>query len=259
MPFEIFDSYARYYDLLNRDKNYAKEANYIHQLIRKSVPNAKELLDFGCGTGLHAAELAKFGYNVHGIDQSEAMLSLAESRRLNLPQEQKKQLSFSQADIRQLKLNKKFDGIIALFHVVSYLTANTDLLSAFRTVRDHLQPEGIFIFDCWYGPGVLTDRPAIRVREWEDDASTIIRIADPKLYPNENIVNVTYRINIHDKASGRMNKFSEVHRMRYLFLPELQMMLETAGMKICAYHEWDNTKKVNFDSWTLTVSAAVTT
>jgi SAM-dependent methyltransferase len=259
MPFEVFDSYAHYYDILNQGKKYAEEANCVHQLIQKNVPNAKELLEFGCGTGLHAAELTKFGYNIYGIDQSQAMLALAESRYLTLPEEQKKRLSFAQADIRHFKLNKKFDAVIALFHVVSYLTTNMDMLSAFRTVREHLRPGGVFIFDCWYGPGVLTDRPTVRVREWEDDASTIIRIAEPKLHPNENIVDVTYLINIYDKASGRMNRFSEVHRMRYLFLPELQMMLETAGMKICAYHEWNNTRKVSFDSWVLAVSAAAVT
>jgi SAM-dependent methyltransferase len=259
MPYKVFDNYARYYDILNSSKKYTEEANYVHQLIQQRMPNAKELLEFGCGTGLHATELTKIGYKIHGIDQSQTMLSLAEARRLSLPEEQKEQLSFSQADIRHLKLNKKFDAVIALFHVVSYLTDNVDLLATFRTVREHLKPEGIFIFDCWYGPGVLTDRPTVRVREWEDDTNTIIRIAEPKMHPNANIVDVTYKINIYDKVRKKMDRFSEIHRMRYLFLPELQMMLETAGMKISTYHEWNNTKKVSFDSWVLAVSATVTT
>jgi hypothetical protein len=53
--------------------------------------------------------------------------------------------------------------VFSLFHVMSYQTSNKDLQDAFETAKINLKPGEIFIFDCWYGSSVLTDRPVGRV------------------------------------------------------------------------------------------------
>jgi len=80
----VFNKYSRYYNLLYRDKDYAGEADYVHELIRKYSPDAKSLLDLGCGTGRHAFPLAKKGYSVTGVDISEEMLAVASSHLSSL-------------------------------------------------------------------------------------------------------------------------------------------------------------------------------
>jgi hypothetical protein len=57
-----------------------------------------------------------------------------------------------------------------IFHVFSYQTTNGDLVAALTTAKEHLNPDGILIFDCWYGPAVLSNKPTIRVKTIEDDA-----------------------------------------------------------------------------------------
>ena len=54
----IFADYARYYDLLYRDKDYAAAAEYVAGLIRKFHPSARSILELGSGTGIHAGLLA---------------------------------------------------------------------------------------------------------------------------------------------------------------------------------------------------------
>jgi predicted TPR repeat methyltransferase len=61
---QVFDTYARYYDLLYRDKDYAGESEYVAAHIRKQAPQAKCILELGCGTGAHAEHLARMGYTV---------------------------------------------------------------------------------------------------------------------------------------------------------------------------------------------------
>ena len=60
---DAFGAYARYYDLLYRDKDYPAEARYLHELIQRHAPGAQSILDLGCGTGAHAAEFAELGYD----------------------------------------------------------------------------------------------------------------------------------------------------------------------------------------------------
>lgn len=56
---EVFADYARYYDLLYRDKDYKAEAEYVARLIRKFHPATQNILELGSGTGIHARLLSK--------------------------------------------------------------------------------------------------------------------------------------------------------------------------------------------------------
>ena len=72
----VFGNYAHYYDLLYQDKNYVGETQFIHKLIQTHAPNAKNILELGCGTANHALLLAKEGYQVHGVDMSQEMINI---------------------------------------------------------------------------------------------------------------------------------------------------------------------------------------
>ena len=147
-PSTVFSDYARYYDLLYRDKDYAAEAEYVAGLIRKFHPSAQSILELGSGTGMHAIHLAKQGYEVTGVDLSPGMVNIARSNVEATPQPSTLNLQpiFLEEDIREVRLNKRFDAVIALFHVISYQTTNEDVTAAFETARHHLNPGAIFIF-----------------------------------------------------------------------------------------------------------------
>ena len=117
-----------------------------------------------------------------------------------------------------------------LFHVISYQTSNADLQAAFATVAAHLNPKGIVLFDFWYGPAVLTHPPVPGTKNFEDENWQISRAANPVMQPNDNVVDVHYEIATMEKATSQRQRFSEIHRMRYLFKPELDLFLEQAGL-----------------------------
>jgi SAM-dependent methyltransferase len=245
----VFGNYARYYDLVYRNKDYTGEAKYVHGLIKQFLPNAKSILELGCGTGRHAELLYVHGYDVCGIDYSSEMLKLAMRRTKDRQDNQIQELTFLQEDIRNFQLNRHFDVVIALFHVISYQTGSDDLRRVFEMVKRHLVPGGVFIFDCWYGPAVLTDRPVVRELRIEDEKIEVTRIAEPVMHPNENIVDVNYRILIRDKKTGKVEEVKEIHRMRYLFKPEVEFMLSDIGMRIIACEEWVTGRVPGFDTW----------
>jgi SAM-dependent methyltransferase len=229
----IFDAYADYYDLLYRDKDYAGEAAYVHGLIQHHGPGTVEVLELGCGTGSHAAQLAGYGYRITGVDRSEAMVRQARSRCADnepVPPE------FVVGDLRDFRAGKAFDVVLALFHVMSYQTGNADLQAAMTTAAAHLRPGGLFIFDCWYGPGVLNDPPETRVRRLCGEGMTMTRIAEPDHRPNENRVDVHYEV-IVEGPQG-LDHIREIHAMRYLFAPEVDLLLESAGLRRLALVDW---------------------
>jgi SAM-dependent methyltransferase len=245
----VFAGYSRYYDLLYRDKDYAGEAEYIAELIKRYAPDAKTVMEIGSGTGAHAAELAEMGYEVAGVDMSEGMLEAAESRRSSLPAAVAGRLEFSQGDARSARLGRKFDVVISLFHVMSYQTSNDDLAAAFETAREHLNPGGAFIFDCWYGPAVLRQWPAVTEKTLSDDSTEVYRKATPDIHVNETVVDVNYDVLVKDKSTGVTETLRETHRMRYLFTPEIELALSAAGMRLIDSRAWMKDHAPDADTW----------
>jgi len=244
----VFADYSRYYDLLYRDKDYATEADFVERLIRTHHPSASAILELGCGTGRHAELLARRGFKIHGVDLSEGMLADAERRRLAMT-ENRDLLSFSSGDVRNVRLAERFDTVISLFHVASYMTEHADLDQFFTTAKAHLNPGGLFLFDFWYGPAVLHDSPSVRVKRLADEELEITRIAEPDMYPNENVVNVNYEMHVFNKRNQHFYKVNECHRMRYLFEPEIQLLFASHDMKPVFFTEWLTGMDPGFNTW----------
>lgn len=246
---QVFDTYAHYYDLLYRDKDYAGESEYVAAHIRKQVPQAKRILELGCGTGAHAEHLARMGYTVHGVDMSEAMLTRAKARKATLPPEVAARLSFGLGDVRTVRTGDTYDAVISLFHVMSYQTTNADLEAAFETASMHLQAGGLFLFDFWYGSAVLTQLPEVRVKRLEDEEIKVTRVAEPMLHVNENVVDVNYTVFIEVKASKAVEQVRETHRMRYLFLPELLCFADAEVWTDFKSFGWMKLQELHQDDW----------
>ncbi|OGP71473.1 MAG: methyltransferase type 11 [Deltaproteobacteria bacterium RBG_13_60_28] len=248
---KVFGDAARCYDLLYRDKDYAGEAQFLHNLLQCHFPGARTLLDLGCGTGRHAAHLVQEDYEIHGVELSGPMVARAQDRWQQLAPDRAGRLTFSQGDLRTIRLGGLFDAVLALFHVVSYQLSNDDLRAALVTAREHLKPGGGFIFDYWYGPAVLTDRPGIRVKRVEDEAVRVTRVAEPVMQANDNLVDINYQFFLQDKVSGRLDTFQETHRLRYLFKPEIDLLLKETGFQHLLCRAWLSDQEPGFDTWSV--------
>lgn len=246
-----FGPCSAYYDLIYRNKDYAAEASYVRSLLTRHGARGRELLELGCGTGRHAAYLARDGYRVHGIDLSPEMVGLA---RASIPCELAERLRFDTGDVRNVRLGSQFDAVLALFHVASYQTTNQDLTAMFATAAVHLQPGGLFIFDFWYGPGVLSEPPAVRVKRLQDRQVEVTRIAEPAQLADQNIVDVRYTYFVKDRATSVITQLEETQRMRYLFLPELEPMLRHAGLRMVVAERWMS-GELDAGSWQAVVVA----
>jgi SAM-dependent methyltransferase len=238
----IFGNYAKYYNLLYSDKDYSGESDYIIKLLKKYASDAVDILDIGCGTGKHASLIAQRGYNVTGIDLSEEMISIARSKNY-------KDSKFQVANARNFKHIQKYDAISSLFHVMSYQTSNKALEEVFINVSRHLKPGGVFIFDFWYTPAVLTQKPSVRIKRLEDQDIKVTRLTEPIQHFNENIVDVNFELLIEDKHTGGFEIIKELHEMHYFSIPEIDFFLEKSGLKSIRYEEWMSGNMPSEETW----------
>jgi hypothetical protein len=139
-----------------------------------------------------------------------------------------------------------YDVVLSLFHVFSYQTTNKDLVDSFKTAAEHLDSGGILIFDYWYGPGVLSDKPHTRIRRVNNDDVSLIRLTESKLIHTENRVEVDFTIfSVKDR---QQEVISERHNMRYLFLNEILMMSEEY-FSCEGNYSWLSEYRINTSDW----------
>lgn len=236
----VFNAYSRYYDLLYRDKDYVGEADYIQTLLTSLGIAQGNLLEFGSGTGKHGCLLASRGYQVHGVERSAEMVGQAMTVN---------GFTCEQGDICTIQLNREFDAVLSLFHVISYQITNTSLNAVFTKASEHLKPGGLFIFDFWYSPAVYSQRPVVRVKRMGNDQVEIIRLAEPVIYSNKNRVDVNYTIFARNLADGSVITTNENHPMRHFSLPEIELLATINGLQLIGAEEFITRKSPDEDTW----------
>ncbi|MBI5507438.1 MAG: class I SAM-dependent methyltransferase [Deltaproteobacteria bacterium] len=226
---EVFGAhYAGAYDAIYGHKDYAGECDLVLRLVqRHGAPPCAHLLDLGCGTGRHAELFAGRGYTVVGVDRSEAMLAAARRR---CP----KGARFVCGDTREVVAGEPgtFDVAVMMFAVLSYHTENRDVLAALHNVARHLRRGGLFVFDVWFGPAVLVERPERRSRTLTDAAGRTIRrtvTADLDVMRHRSTVSIDTEISAADAPPSVSH---EEHAMRFFFPLELEALLAQAGLTL---------------------------
>ena len=191
-----FQKYANYYDILYRDKNYKKEVEFLEKVIKRySSIAVKNILSLGCGTANHDLILANKGYKILGLDNSKKMLNIARRKA----KKQNLNIKFKLADIKDFEVNKKFDLAMAMFNVIGYIVRNKDLEKTFQNISRSLRKNALLVFDCWYGPAVLKDRP----RREKNNKGEIVRTTISKLNIENSIIDVNFRVSKKEKNKNK--------------------------------------------------------
>lgn len=221
-------AFALVYDLLYSDKDYPAECDVVLELSRRyGLRETRTLLDAGCGTGGHALELARRGLRVTGVDRSRPMLELARQKAA----EARLEVDWVEQDIRQLALGRTYDVVIAMFAALGFQLRNEDFRAALAALRRHVVTGGLFLFDVWHGPAVLSQRPSLRVREVTRGARRLIRIATPTLDPFASRCTVDQHVLLFDGEGTLAAEMRETQTVRYFFPQELSLYLELTGFE----------------------------
>ena len=137
----LFENYGQKYDSENYTHGTVGECDFIEKEI--NFDKSLKILDVGCGTGRHAIELTKRGYQVTGVDLSESQLKRAREKAKS----ENLSIDFQRRDARNLPFDSEFDVAIMLceggFSLMETDEMNFDIL---KNVTKALKSHAKFIF-----------------------------------------------------------------------------------------------------------------
>lgn len=133
---------AAYYRRAYRDRE--RDIDYYVALAQES---GGPVLEYGVGNGRVALAMAQAGISVTGIDLSASMLADFRAQLVQHARDVQRRVALKRGDMRRVRLKRRFPLVIAPFNVVLHLYTQNDVEQFFSRVREHLAPNGQFVFD----------------------------------------------------------------------------------------------------------------
>ena len=215
----LFENYAEKYDSENFVFGTIGECDFLEKEFNfdKSI----RILDIGCGTGRHCIEMAKRGYDVTGIDLSEAQLRKAKSKA----KEEHLKIEFLLQDARKLSFKNEFDAAIMLceggFPLMETDEMNFKIL---KNAAKALKPGGKFIFTTLNGLFPIFHSVEQFCAETSQDGNAV--------YSENNFDLMTFRDhNITDFEDDDGNKMTLDCNERYYIPSEITWLLKSLKFK----------------------------
>lgn len=222
---ESYTGFAPVYDLFMDNIPYDQWSLYVIDLLKEYNINDGIVLDLGCGTGNITEPLARAGYDMIGIDNSDEMLNIA----LDKKYESDLDILYLNQDMRSFELYGTVRAVVSICDSINYITSIDDLVKVFSLVNNYLDPNGIFIFDLntIYKYTQIGD---CTIAENRNESSFIW---ENTFFSDTNINQ--YDLTIFEKCNNKLSdnlyeKFEETHIQKAYSLDEIKEALEKSGL-----------------------------
>lgn len=214
---QLFSNYAHTYEKEPFTQGTLGECDFLEQEL--GFDKRLSILDVGCGTGRHTIELTKRGYRVTGIDLSENQLQLARRKA----EEQKLDITFLQADARNLPFQSEFDAAIMLCEGgFCLMESDEENAAILQSIARALKDSALLIFTALNGIFPLSqDINAFYTGATTEETSTCSSTGfDLCTLRDHNITAFT-------DDDGQEHTFTSTER--YYLPPEIQTLLASLG------------------------------
>lgn len=223
---KLYHELAEYYFAIEEQHREMKdEIAFIRSLF--GIHALPDLLDLGCGTGEHLAQLSRFGITTTGIDNSQEMVRLAQDR---FPD----RVRFIHEDMRTIDFYEEFELVISLYGTFDYLLTDEDINKTLWNCYRALKPGGRGIFEIWnaYPIEQIKSKDLSLVSTSSYGDATIRRERGFKLIPSQNgkLVEVNFSYLITD-SSGKQ-QLDDRHIMRVFDLDEISGFFNENGFSV---------------------------
>ncbi|MFO7537702.1 MAG: class I SAM-dependent methyltransferase [Chloroflexota bacterium] len=232
----MYDQIARYYDLIH-----ARLTVDLPLVLALAQQADGPILELGCGTGRLLRPLARAGYQVTGVDNSEAMLARCRQALAEETAATKARITLVKADLPALDKalgtgNEQFALVIIAYNTLMHLSLNqvNDLL---RQLRPYLMKNGRLFIDV-ANPFFLAetaDAPQLTLENQFADPQTgdhILQFATTRLDSAAQICHVTWIFDASPAAGGGVQRHLSQMAYHYFYPHELEMALQSAAYRL---------------------------
>jgi 2-polyprenyl-3-methyl-5-hydroxy-6-metoxy-1,4-benzoquinol methylase len=231
-----YDSFEEFRDPQTYDlevEDYDEDRPLIEQWARKL---GGPLLDLACGTGRMTLRMAAQGYQVTGVDIVPEMIAQARQKAA----ERAVSVEWVVADARTFHLQKQFPFVFMLCNAWQFFLTREDHEALLARVREHLQPEGCFLFETRNPTpqNLLEVHHPDPLRYTLPDGGQLV-ISEEQYYdPMTQIQHYTRQLTFLHPGGQRMEKTLRT-ALRYVFPQEMEALLYYNGFQIrSCYGNW---------------------
>ncbi|MFW9800683.1 MAG: class I SAM-dependent methyltransferase [Candidatus Thorarchaeota archaeon] len=219
-----YEGVAEFYDLFadNSDLPF-----YVEYARRTGSP----ILDIAAGAGRVTYELARNGFQVTALEKSPSMLAVARSRLERAPPDVAARVSIVEGCMTDFELDQRF-ALVIIPSSFGHATTSEQQLSAFRCIRNHMRPDGLFLLDLY--PGALN----LRRVEFEDDAvsladgSQVSRRGIINPDPVEQLIRVSLVFNVKTSQGEKVETRRVESEVAIIFNREADLLLKMSGFRV---------------------------
>ncbi|UCZ54166.1 class I SAM-dependent methyltransferase [Bacillus shivajii] len=164
IPDNLYKQTAKYYDYDPR--NIVKEDLAFYEMMAEKFKGP--ILELACGTGRVLLHLVAKGYQMTGVDRSEAMLEVLNEKLAKRSLEQQKRANIVQGSMTDFTFHSPFPLIVIPFRSFQILEEEKDQRSCLQSVYSALDDHGRFILHIFRPKGVLDESWVYPERvQWE--------------------------------------------------------------------------------------------
>lgn len=241
----IYGDFAQIYDKLMYDFDYDLVYKTINNIYKDKSLDINNILELACGTGTLTKKLSN-QYNIDALDISEDMLAIAQNKiGLN------KNVKLFRQDMKSLNMGKKYDSVLCICDSLNYILEEKDIKEIFKKVYNHLEEDGIFIFDLNMEKKFL-DMEEIYIDETEDVFYVWENYFDKDTKTN------TYGVNFFiskDDENKKYERVYEEHVEKAYNIDFIKESLEEAGFKSIEFFDDYDLFKYSKETYRIVVIA----
>lgn len=257
---EMYQDFAAVYDVFMDNTPYELWGERLDSLIRKygvSRPerDAEDILasernlvvDLGCGTGTLTELMYQKGYDMIGVDASDAMLNIAMEKK----EKSGAEILYLMQDMRELDLYSTVGTVYSVCDSLNYILEEEELQTVFSLVKNYLFPGGIFVFDFNTDYKYREIIGNTTIAENREDCSFIWEnFYDPEEEINEYDLTVFVR-----EEDERFRRFTETHLQRGYTVEQITGLLRQTGFHILELTDADTGGEAGPESGRVLVTA----
>ncbi len=228
-----YDTFSVCYDLLWGGMN-----DDIPFYLGMAKETGGPVCELACGTGRVLLPLARAGFEVTGIDMSQAMLDKFQAKLDQEPREVQARVALKCADMRDYRFTREFKLVFCAFNSFLHLMTTEDQLACLRSVREYLADDGrlaIHIFAPDYQRLATNEETEVSVGRDPETGRDMVVTNISKRNPAAQSIEAWEAVDrIGD--DGAVRRYPASYTLTWIHHREMHLLLRLAGYEVVAVY-----------------------